>query len=89
MTGVQTCALPISDKELLELSKRVTKDRKMDLFIFDLSYIGWLICNVLTRGLGGIFYVFPYYYAAQTVLYHEFINAGCDPLRTSCYDDRF
>lgn len=79
----------LSDRELLELSKRVTKDRKMDLFIFDLSFIGWLICNVLTRGLGGIFYVFPYYYASQTVLYNEFIDAGCDPLRTSYYDDRF
>lgn len=48
-------------REAFDLSKRMTDGHKMDLFILDLSFIGWKILSGITCGLVGIFYVTPYY----------------------------
>lgn len=47
-------------KEAFELSKKMTDGHKMDLFILDLSFIGWGILSAITCGIVGIFYVAPY-----------------------------
>ena len=46
-------------REALNESKRITNGAKMDLFVMDLSFIGWALLVGLTGGLAGI-YVFPY-----------------------------
>lgn len=48
-------------REAFELSKQMTNGHKMDLFILDLSFIGWYILAAITCGIVGIFYVTPYY----------------------------
>ena len=47
-------------REAFDLSKQMTDGHKMDLFILDLSFIGWYILSGITCGLAGIFYVVPY-----------------------------
>lgn len=51
----------ITWREAFELSKQMTNGHKMDLFILDLSFIGWRILAGFTCGLLGVFYVNPYY----------------------------
>lgn len=60
--------------DALKLSFNITKKRKMDIFLFDLSFIGWrLLSNILTLSLGDIFFQ-PYYYTAQSILFENLWN---------------
>ena len=53
---------------LARIKIRITKGHKMDLFILDLSFIGWgLLCGI-TFGLAGI-YVGPYMQATRANAY--------------------
>ncbi len=61
----------ISAKEAIELSNRMTNGHKMDLFVLDLSFLGWNILSSLTCGILGIVYVNPYYFAAKAFAYEE------------------
>lgn len=70
----------LSAREVLDLSKTMTEGRKMDLFLFDLSFIGWVILGMVSVGIAYTFYVGPYYYLAQTELYNDYISNGYDPL---------
>jgi Predicted integral membrane protein len=54
----------VKAKDALKLSMRIMEGNKADLFVFYLSYIGWGILNVITCGLLGIFYVYPYFYTS-------------------------
>jgi uncharacterized membrane protein len=58
----------IDAREAIELSENMTKGHKMDIFILDLSFVGWFILGALLCGIGIIF-VMPYYNTAQAVLY--------------------
>lgn len=51
-------------RETLKKSEEMMEGHKMDLFIFELSYIGWFFLVVLTLGLLGI-WVIPYYTTAK------------------------
>ena len=64
----------VEAKEALNLSKRITKGHKFDLFVFDLSFIGWHLLSVLTFGLLEIFYVAPYYETAKAGYLGELIE---------------
>lgn len=52
----------------LKESSRIMKGHKMDLFILELSFIGWGILMVITLGIAGL-YVLPYYNATLTNFY--------------------
>lgn len=54
----------------IELSKNMTDGEKMDIFILDLSFIGWYLLGTLACCIGVLF-VQPYYYATRTELYFE------------------
>ena len=54
----------------LKESARIMKGHKMDLFILELSFIGWGILMVITLGIAGL-YVLPYYNATLTNFYLE------------------
>lgn len=47
-------------RDALQLSRRMTDGHKLDLFILDLSFIGWAILSAITFGILFIFYVGPY-----------------------------
>lgn len=61
----------ISASQAIELSQKMTNGRKMDLFVLDLSYIGWFILSSITFNILGILYVMPYYQAAKAFAYEE------------------
>lgn len=61
----------IPASKAIELSKKMTDGRKMDLFVLDLSFIGWGILSALTLNILGILYVIPYQYAAKAFAYEE------------------
>ena len=47
-------------KEALRLSKTIMKGNKLDLFVLELSFIGWGLLSVFTCALLSILYVAPY-----------------------------
>jgi len=64
----------IPAREALKLSIEMTKGYKWKLFVFDLSFLGWNILNLLTGGVLGIFFLTPYQFTAAAGCYEE-INA--------------
>ena len=56
----------IDHKEALRLSKTIMYGHKLDLFILDLSFLGWDLLSVFTCTLLNILYVAPYRQATHT-----------------------
>lgn len=67
----------IGYQRALKLSMALTKGQKMDMFILDLSFIGWFLLCLLTCGIGYLFLA-PYYYATQAELYAVIRQNGVD-----------
>ncbi len=59
----------ISGKKARSLSREWMNGYKRRLFIMDLSFTGWILLAVVTVGLAGMFYVFPYVNAAHAEFY--------------------
>lgn len=59
----------MTKEQAFAMSRQMMSGQKWRAFVLDLSFIGWQILNVLTGGILGIFYVNPYYHAAQAALY--------------------
>lgn len=51
-----------------ELSREMSAGRKWDMFVLDLSFIGWNLLGILCCGIGVLFVV-PYYQATLAELY--------------------
>lgn len=51
-------------KQCIDESQRLMDGHKMDLFVLDLSFIGWYIVGYLTFGIG-LIWVNSYHYAAR------------------------
>ena len=58
----------ISVSECLKKSKEITSGYKMDLFLMDLSFIGWLVLSLLSLGILSI-WLTPYMLASKTAAY--------------------
>lgn len=55
-------------KEAIALSNKMTDGEKLDMWVLDLSFIGWYLLGALAL-LIGILFVHPYYNATQAELY--------------------
>lgn len=55
-------------RRALTLSKQLTRTHRFEMFVLDLSFIGWYLLGLLACCIGVIF-VNPYYYATKTELY--------------------
>ena len=66
----------LSPTEALKESEKMMNGHKMDLFILDLSFIGWILLSMLTCGVL-ILYVEPYMMATKTAFYLDL--KGPDP----------
>lgn len=55
-------------QHILDLSKRITYGRKLDIFVLDLSFYGWFILGALLCGIG-IPFVMPYYHSTLAEAY--------------------
>jgi len=57
-------------KRALELSVQMTQGEKMNIFVLDLSFIGWYLLGALLMGIG-ILFVQPYVDMTHALLYKE------------------
>lgn len=60
-------------RQCLDASKELTKGYKWDLFVLDLSFIGWLIVGAMVLGIGEL-WVYPYVACTKANAY-EYICA--------------
>ena len=60
-------------KACIDASKELMNGHKMELFLLDLSFIGWYIVGSIACGIGTL-WVVPYHQAAHTVFYRNLIN---------------
>ena len=58
----------IGNRRAIELSIKMTDGHKFDMFVLDLSFIGWWLLCLLTLGIGTIFLA-PYINATKAELY--------------------
>ena len=66
----------MTSNEAFAKSREMMTGNKWNAFVYDLSFLGWFILNSLTCGILGIFYVAPYYYAADANLYRAIKMGG-------------
>lgn len=59
----------ITPQEAIKKSMQMTNGYKGDMFVFDLSFIGWGLLTNLTFGILGIFWTIPYMSVAQAGIY--------------------
>jgi|LSQX01.2.fsa_nt_gb uncharacterized membrane protein len=69
----------ISYQRAIELSEQMTRGHKFDIFILDLSFIGWYFLGAIAFGVG-ILFVIPYQNSTNAELYlvlkQNALNAG-------------
>lgn len=73
----------ISHKRAIEMSNAMTNGQKFNIFVLELSFLGWYILGALALGIGVLF-VHPYVNATEAELYlvlrQEAIDTGiCSP----------
>lgn len=54
----------IDRKEVFRLSREMMNGNKLNVFVLNLSFIGWIILSTFTGGAAYIFFVGPYYDAS-------------------------
>ena len=64
----------IGVRECFALSKRMTKGHKFDLFMLDLSFLGWDILNLFTLNVLSVFYLYSYKDMTAADVYVELRN---------------
>ena len=57
--------------DALKLSKRIMAGHKWELFVFQLSFLGWQILSAFTGGLLSLFFVSPYMNSSLATYYLE------------------
>lgn len=60
----------LKNNEAIEKSMKMMNGHKMDLFLLDLSFIGWAILSCLTLGIGFLFLT-PYMNSAHAAFYED------------------
>lgn len=61
----------LSHKEALYLSSRVMKGKKLDLFVLQLSFIGWNLLSIFTCSILNLLYVAPYMQATYAEFFAD------------------
>lgn len=59
----------LSMGEAFDISRDMTDGQKWEMFVLDLSFLGWRLLTVVTLGLSEIFWTAPYYQAVRAELY--------------------
>ncbi|MCR5268916.1 MAG: DUF975 family protein [Lachnospiraceae bacterium] len=59
----------ISGPDALKKSRAMMNGHKWNAFVYDLSFIGWILLTAITFGIVGIFYFDPYKMNADAALY--------------------
>lgn len=59
----------LAPMEVIKKSKEMMKGNKWQAFVYDLSFIGWILLTIITCGIVGVFYLSPYKENADAQLY--------------------
>ncbi len=71
----------LSATEVITASRKMMDGHKWNIFIFDLSYIGWYLLGLITLGLVDLFWTNPYRENANAAIYLKLIGEDCaDPV---------
>lgn len=57
--------------DVIRTSWNMMKGHKWELFVLDLSFLGWILLDILTLGILGLFYVNPYIFSTHAAFYEE------------------
>jgi len=57
-------------RDVINTSKEMMDGYKMDLFVFELSFIGWILLSAVTLGIA-LIWVVPYIQVASVMYYQE------------------
>ena len=60
-------------RKALRHSITITKGHRWDIFVLELSFIGWFLLSFISFGVG-FFWILPYYYMTQTNTYHALLQ---------------
>lgn len=71
--------------DALRISGEMTKGHKSEIFVLDLSFIGWFLLSALTFGLG-LIYVLPYYNTTVALYYQNFKMRAIQEGKTNMND---
>ena len=72
----------LAPDEAISRSKELMDGRKFDLFVLDLSFIGWDLLCILTLGIGYL-WLNPYKQASYTAFYRSLTMSGYENLMSS------
>lgn len=70
----------ISVFKAMRISIEITRNHKMDIFMTDLSFIGWFLLSCITAGIG-FFWTQPYYTMTMTNVYHALLTEAIETKR--------
>lgn len=65
----------ISSKDALEKSKEIMNGHRMELFVLQLSFFGWVLLAVVTLGIAN-FYVLPYMNETMALFYKNLLDGS-------------
>ena len=60
----------LTPREAMKISREMMSGQKWNLFVLDITFIGWVILAIITCGLGSLFVV-PYMQAARAAFYDD------------------
>ena len=60
----------LSANQAINLSQKMMKGHKFDMFILHLSFIGWIFLSIFTFGIG-LLWLLPYMMTAQAAFYQD------------------
>lgn len=63
----------IGAKQALKVSMKLMNGKKGELFVLDLSFLGWILLSGLTCGVLSIFYVSPYQTTTKTLWMRQLV----------------
>ena len=64
----------LSATEVITRSRQLMNGHKWNVFVFDLSYIGWFLLGAITLGLVNVFWTEPYRQNANALIYRKLIG---------------
>lgn len=65
----------LSPNEVITMSRQLMNGHKWEAFVYDLSFLGWMLLGLLTLGLVNIFWTQPYKNNADAALYYAIRNS--------------
>ncbi|MHB8963766.1 MAG: DUF975 family protein [Saccharofermentanales bacterium] len=78
MTPYLLADTKVEATEALKISMRMTKGYKLDIFVLQLSFFGWMLLSVLTCGILQYLYVSPYMQISMAGMYETLKQNALD-----------